>query len=289
MTAAGPSGPGPHHGWTRVGRPAAYYLIRPSEPTGEAHDGDPRRTDADPWSPAARRAKPTPKERPHVLYHATHEERQPICRALIWTTDRARSMRLLVFSDLHRDRDAARSLVERSGEADVLIGAGDFAVKRLGLDDVIEILREVDKPIVLVPGNGESDVELRDACAGWSSAHVLHGEGVTLEGVPFYGIGAGIPVTPFGEWSFDLTEDQADEMLTSCPENGVFVTHSPPYGHVDETGGQHLGSHAVLETIERVSPRLVVCGHIHGCWGKRSEVGSTVVLNAGPEGHVLDV
>ena len=93
-------------------------------------------------------------------------------------------MRLLVFSDLHRDRDAARSLVERSGEADLLIGAGDFAVVRHGIDDVIEILREVDKPTVLVPGNGESDVELREACAGWGSAHVLHGEGVTLEGVP---------------------------------------------------------------------------------------------------------
>ncbi len=126
-------------------------------------------------------------------------------------------MKLLVFSDLHRDKVAARSLVERSGEADVLIGAGDFAVMRHGIIDVIAILKEVDKPTVLVPGNGESDVELREACAGWPSAHVLHGEGVTLEGVPFYGIGGGIPVTPFGEWSFDLTEDEAVEMLAGCP------------------------------------------------------------------------
>ncbi|MCH8952013.1 MAG: peptidoglycan-binding protein, partial [Proteobacteria bacterium] len=42
-------------------------------------------------------------------------------------------------------------------------GAGDFAVMRHGLDDVITILKEVDKPAVLVPGNGESDVELREA------------------------------------------------------------------------------------------------------------------------------
>ena len=34
-------------------------------------------------------------------------------------------MKILVFSDLHRDKVAARSLVERSGEADILIGAGD--------------------------------------------------------------------------------------------------------------------------------------------------------------------
>ena len=198
-------------------------------------------------------------------------------------------MRLLVFSDLHRDKAAARSLVERSAEADVLIGAGDFAVMRHGLIDVIAILKEVDKPAILVPGNGESDVELREACAEWDSAHVLHGEGVTLEGVHFYGIGGGIPVTPFGEWSFDLTDDEADEMLAGCPEGGVLVSHSPPYGHVDEAGGRHLGSHAVLDTIERVSPRLVVCGHIQGCWGMRSTVRQTMVLNAGPEGQMLEL
>jgi Icc-related predicted phosphoesterase len=198
-------------------------------------------------------------------------------------------VKLLVFSDLHRDRDAARSLVERSEEADVLVGAGDFAVMRHGIDDVIGILREVDKPAVLVPGNGESDAELREACAGWASAHVLHGNVVTLEGIPFFGIGAGIPVTPFGEWSFDLTEDEADVLLADCPEHGVLISHSPPHGHVDEAGGRHLGSHAVLETIERVSPRLVVCGHIHGWWGKQSTIGPTLVLNAGPEGQLVEL
>ena len=198
-------------------------------------------------------------------------------------------MKLLVFSDLHRDRDAAHALVERAAEADVLVGAGDFAVMRSGIDDVIEILSVVDKPTVLVPGNGESDVELREACAGWASAHVLHGAGVTLSGVPFYGIGAGIPVTPFGEWSFDLTEEEADVMLEGCPEGGVLISHSPPYGHVDESGGRHLGSHAVLDTIERASPRLVVCGHIHERWGKHSTVGGTLVLNAGPTGQLLEL
>jgi Icc-related predicted phosphoesterase len=199
------------------------------------------------------------------------------------------TMKLLVFSDLHRDQDAARSLVERSAEAEILVGAGDFAVMRHGIDEVIEVLREVDKPTVLVPGNGESDAELRSAVAGWASAHVLHGEVAVLEGVPFYGIGGGIPVTPFGDWSFDLTEDEADTMLAGCPEGGVLVSHSPPYGHVDEAGGSHLGSYAVLDAIERTSPRLVVCGHIHGCWGKRSTVGRTHVLNAGPGGQLLEL
>ena len=42
-------------------------------------------------------------------------------------------MRVLAFSDLHRDQDAARAIVAASVEADVVIGAGDFATRREGL------------------------------------------------------------------------------------------------------------------------------------------------------------
>lgn len=198
-------------------------------------------------------------------------------------------MRLLAFSDLHRDRAAARAIVRAADAVDVVVGAGDFAVKRGGIEDTIDILRRLTRPTVLVPGNGESDEELREACRGWEAAHVLHGASVVAEGVIFFGIGAGIPVTPFGSWSFDLSESEAESLLETCPRDAVLVSHSPPYGHVDRAGGAHLGSRAVLEAIQRVSPRLVICGHIHGCWGQRSKVGSTVVLNAGPRGHVMEV
>ncbi len=199
-------------------------------------------------------------------------------------------MRLLAFSDLHRDQAAARSIVERSDSVDVVIGAGDFAVKRGGIEDVMDILREIARPTVLVPGNGESDAELREVCRGWEAGHVLHGGGVSIDGVDFFGIGAGIPATPFGSWSFDLSEQEAHEMLEACPSHAVLVSHSPPYGHVDEAGGgAHLGSRAVLEAIERAEPSLVVCGHIHGCWGQRSFLGLTEIHNVGPEGAVLEI
>jgi Icc-related predicted phosphoesterase len=194
-------------------------------------------------------------------------------------------MKLLLFSDLHCDTGKAKQLVELSHDVDVVVGAGDFGNLRRGLDRSIDVLRSIDKPTVLVPGNSESEDELREACRLWPSAHVLHGTGVTIDGVEFFGIGGGIPVTPFGSWSFDFTEEQAGELLVDCPEECVLVTHSPPQGAVDVSSrGVSLGSVTVRQVIETHRLRLVVCGHIHESSGKHEFIESTPVVNAGPDG-----
>lgn len=198
-------------------------------------------------------------------------------------------MRLLLCSDIHCDADAAASLASRSSEADVLVCAGDLAVMREGLQGTVDVLAETTSPAVLVAGNGESDTELASACSGWADAHVLHGSGVEIEKAVFWGLGGAVPVTPFGAWSFDLTEDEARDRLADCPEGAVLVTHSPPYGHVDESAGLHLGSRAVREAIERARPRLVVCGHIHSNWEQESHLGETRIVNAGPRGVWVDL
>jgi Icc-related predicted phosphoesterase len=198
-------------------------------------------------------------------------------------------MRILAFSDLHRDLDGAASLVERARDADVVIGAGDFASVHEGLAEAIDALAAIEAPTVLVPGNNETEDALRDAAAAWESATVLHGDGTEIDGISFFGLGAGVPVTPW-DWSFDLSDDEAAERLAPCPEGGVLVIHSPPKGHVDaSSAGDHLGSSAILEAIEAKQPRLAVCGHIHESWGQSSRIGATEVHNLGPDGIWLEV
>jgi Icc-related predicted phosphoesterase len=193
--------------------------------------------------------------------------------------------RLLLFSDVHGDRSACRQIVDRAPDVDVVIGAGDFCNMRRGLQPIIDLLSDIETPTVLVPGNAESDDELRDACADWPAAHVLHGDSVGIDGVPFFGIGGGIPITPFGAWSWDFSEDEAEALLADCPTGAVLVSHSPPKNAVDQDSqGQHLGSTAVRRAIEKKRPPLVVCGHIHGSWGQSAEMGPTTVVNAGPDG-----
>jgi len=198
-------------------------------------------------------------------------------------------VKLLAFSDLHRDLGQAAELVAMATEADVVIGAGDFASVHEGLGETIEALAAIETPTVLIPGNNETEQALREAAANWSAATVLHGGGTTIDGTEFYGLGAGIPVTPW-EWSFDLDDDDATSMLESCPEGAVLVLHSPPQDHCDANGGgDHFGSPALLRAIEEKVPRLAVCGHIHESWGCESEIGGTPIRNLGPKGTWIEV
>lgn len=197
---------------------------------------------------------------------------------------------LLLFSDVHGDREACQRLVEQSAEADVVVGAGDLCVMRRNLQAPIDMLSAIETPTVLVPGNAETEEELEDACADWPEAQVLHGEGETVEGVPFYGIGGGIPVTPFGPWSYDFSEGQAESLLSECPDTGILVSHSPPKGVVDrDSKGTSLGSTAIRHAIEDRELLLTVCGHIHGSWEEEDMLASTPVVNAGPNGILWDV
>jgi len=194
-------------------------------------------------------------------------------------------MRLLLFSDLHEDLAAARRLAGLAAGMDLLVGAGDFGNMRAGWQPCIEALLGTGKPAVLVAGNNESTEELRLACRAWRLATVLHGEAASIAGVTFFGLGGGVPVTPFGSWSYDLDEDEAASLLAPMPEGCVLVSHSPPKGALDmSSSGASLGSTAVRDAVLRLRPRLVVCGHVHGSAGRHAELEGVPVVNAGPAG-----
>lgn len=193
-------------------------------------------------------------------------------------------MRVLAFSDVHCDVGAVESLADQAADVDVVAGVGDFASVHEGLEQTLAPLRAIKAPLLLVPGNNETVDALRAAVAGWDGVTVLHGEGADVDGVSFFGIGAGIPTTPW-DWSFDLTDEEAAERLADLPDGAVLLSHSPPKGHVDKG----LGSVAVLEAAERTEALAVLCGHIHEQWTNESKIGSTLVRNLGPDGFVLDV
>ncbi|UWQ92122.1 metallophosphoesterase [Rhodobacteraceae bacterium M382] len=197
-------------------------------------------------------------------------------------------MKILAFSDLHLNANRAADLVSASAEADLVIGAGDFCNVRMGLSDAMALLSGLKAPMVAVPGNAESAQELRAAALPGTT--VLHGEGGCFGGLNIFGLGYGVPETPFGSWSCDLSESQAAQMLDACTAADILIAHSPPKGIADRTsGGVSVGSSAIRAAVERVQPKLMLCGHVHDCWGERGVIGVTDVMNLGPRPNWFEV
>jgi uncharacterized protein len=197
-------------------------------------------------------------------------------------------MRILAFSDLHHARARAADLVAASERADLVIGAGDFCNMRQDLAGAMALLAGIAAPMVVVPGNAESAGELRAAVP--EGVSVLHGQGVTIAGLTLFGLGYGVPETPFGAWSCDLDEAAAAAILAPCTATDILITHSPPKGVGDVTSdGVSVGSAAIRAAIERIQPRLALCGHIHDSWGAEGWIGAARVVNLGPTVHWFEV
>lgn len=197
-------------------------------------------------------------------------------------------MKILAFSDLHNSASRAAALVEAAQDADLVIGAGDFCNARRGLPEALALLDGITAPMVVVPGNAESDTELENAAR--KGIHVLHGEATELDGLRLFGLGYGVPPTPFGAWSCDLTEAQAEALLNHCKSVDILITHSPPKGVADVTSqGISVGSTTIRAAIERLQPQLALCGHIHDSWGQTGQIGQTRVVNLGPTPNWFDI
>ncbi len=196
-------------------------------------------------------------------------------------------LNIFAFSDPHANRDAMQRVLEQAENADIVVGAGDFADRGEGTEVTLRILESLTCPIVLVSGNHDRLGALRDATDAHANMHLLHGTCVNLAGLEFLGIGSAIASAEPSANSEWLHEEDARQLLDEHPAASVLVSHTPPAGiadiHPDGTSG---GSRAIRHTIERLQPRLCLCGHVHHAHGVQQRLGSTLVHNLGPSGHM---
>jgi Icc-related predicted phosphoesterase len=134
--------------------------------------------------------------------------------------------------------------------------------------------------VVLVAGNHDQSIEAYGMPDGLR-CHYLEDGGVELFGLRIWGT----PWQPwFSDWAFNAPRRDGESFLATkfdaIPvDTNIVVAHGPPRGYGDRTRDEHVGSTAMTATLERVQPRLMVCGHIHPGYG-RYQLGDTEIVNA---------
>ena len=195
---------------------------------------------------------------------------------------RLRRVRVACASDLHEH-------LVPVPECDLLVVAGDLTFAFGGSDDKRSWLngpfaewldRAPAAEVVVVAGNHDVDIEQSGFPAGLG-CHYLQDEGIELLGLRIWGT----PWQPwFHDWAFNAPRIEGEtflaEKFAAIPADAdVIVCHGPPLGYGDRAGAGRVGSSALTETVDRVRPRLLVCGHIHDDPGRFAR-GDTTIVNA---------
>lgn len=99
----------------------------------------------------------------------------------------------------------------------------------------------------------------------------------------------GFPMTPkLPNWAFYLNDEDFKRATDEIPEGiDILISHCPPdindVGTVlDDTNwnfGHRFGAPELTEVIDRVKPKLVICGHIHTGDHTPTVYNDTTIIN----------
>ena len=197
-------------------------------------------------------------------------------------------MKIQVFADIHGDIAGLRRAV--AVEADVYIAAGDLVTWPAPLGPCAPTLAHLGDRLWVMPGNNETADQVNEFCVrfGFRYFHeIAFGVGQTQVA----GLGYSNP-TPFdtpGEYTEEQISERLSQFANLTPQ--VLVCHAPPFQTpLDRAGpGLHFGSKAVREYIEQCQPAYCFCGHIHEGSGQSVRIGSTLAVNVGKRGYLLEL
>lgn len=179
-------------------------------------------------------------------------------------------MKILHISDTHNHHHQLQALPA----ADVIVHSGDFTMAGTEAEviDFIEWFCSLPyKHKVFIAGNHDVCLFGADINGLPENCHYLYGNGVTIEGIKFFGI----PMFVEDDISGNYTK-----MLKNVPiDTDVLITHQPSYGILDEGDDIYYGSKVLRESIKRVKPKYHLFGHIH-CLNGIKKAGGIIYSNA---------
>jgi Icc-related predicted phosphoesterase len=195
-------------------------------------------------------------------------------------------MKIAFLVDVHGRFDAVPDAMREIGQVDLLIIGGDITTAGTPADaaSAVESWRQLAPHLLALAGNMDSPaIDARLAELGVA----LDGRGVPFGEVGVFGVSAA-PMSPLNT-PYEVSEEELErrvevgfDSVRTCPVK-VFCPHAPPKGTACDRlrSGEHVGSVAIRDFVEREQPDVVLCGHVHEARGM-DELGKSRVVNPGP-------
>lgn len=179
---------------------------------------------------------------------------------------------------------------------DLLIVAGDLTARDTE-DEHFEFFKWLhyqpyNKKIVIA-GNHDNFIqehekemkELHNSKSKITNIEYVCDSGTEFEGLKIWG-------SPGSLWfhginpkckAFTGSESDLEKKYKLIPDDiDILVTHGPPYGVLDQVYTDskiNKGSKSLLNKIEKITPKMVIFGHIHECGGKALDLSSCKFVN----------
>lgn len=189
-------------------------------------------------------------------------------------------MRFVAISDTHGKHQFALP------EGDVILHAGDVSSRghKAEVQHFLDWFAGLDyRYKIFIAGN--HDFFFEEAAHAEIEAMIpegliyLNDSGIEIEGIKIWGS----PIQPwFYDWAFNRRRGpDIQKHWALIPEDSdIVITHGPVFGILDRTAsGQVVGCEDLLPVIQRIAPKVHLCGHIHEAYGTR-QVGDTLFINA---------
>jgi hypothetical protein len=193
-------------------------------------------------------------------------------------------MQILAFSDIHGNSRALDAIIKKSKKVDLLVCCGDLTIFEHGITGMMNALNKLNKPVLLIHGNHETDDVVGGLCKKYKNLFFIHKKQYCVEDVCFIGFGGG---------GFSLRDEELEKFMKRLKpkkDKIILATHAPPYGtRLDSIFRGHRGSKTVADFIKRFKPIYAFSGHLHENEGRTDKIGKTIVINPGKFGKIIKI
>jgi len=200
-------------------------------------------------------------------------------------------MKILVLADVHNKIENLSKIIDEVNEEeiDMVLCSGDFideydvpqgfSITNI-IDMFIQKIISLGKPTFCVPGNLDPS-EIIDVFEDYDVN--LQNKKKHVGGFDIIGWGGAL--TPFNT-TFEPTEAETKKSLNQLSSTSssdlILLLHNPPKNtKLDLVHGEHVGSSAEREFIEKAQPLLTITAHIHESMGT-DKIGKTTIFYPGP-------